>query len=191
MIQGLTEMFDFGKKNEKNLKNDDERLKLLIEYAKKCHNTAENGKPQMRWGKLNYFENHPMEVYKMIKNAGYSFDYQAAGICHDLLEDTKADPEMIKKLTNDKVLEAVKLLTKKDGQSNEEYLAKIDKNDIAKVVKACDRLNNMKSLLKDAPKEMALKYLAKKHIEDTEHFYKNYKMKIDILGELAKIKKSL
>lgn len=34
MIQGLTEMFDFGKKNEKNSKNDDERLKPLIEYAK-------------------------------------------------------------------------------------------------------------------------------------------------------------
>lgn len=186
MIQELNEQFEFFNENKK-----EKDIKLVIEYAKKCHNTAENGKPQMRWGKLNYFDNHPYEIYKMIKNAGYGFDYQCAGLCHDLLEDTKADPKIIKELTNERVLEAVKLLTKKEDQSNEEYLAKIDKNDIARVVKACDRLNNMRSLLKDAPREMALKYLAKKHIEDTEHFYKNYKMKIDILGELRKIKKSL
>lgn len=177
---------------EKYDENYDDRIEKLKEYAKEMHNTAENGKPQMRWGKLNYYENHPLKIYEQIRDAGYPFEYQAAGLCHDLLEDTKADPKKIEELAGKKVLQAVKLLTKRDDQSNEEYLEKINKNDIAKVVKACDRLNNMKSLLTDAPKDMALKYLAKKHIEDTQHFYKDYKFKnLDIVGELEKIKKGL
>lgn len=173
-------------------KNYDPRIEPLKEYAKEMHNTADNGKPQMRWGKLNYFENHPLKIYEQIRDAGYPFEYQAAGLCHDLLEDTKADPKKIEELAGPKVLEAVKLLTKKDDQSEKDYLDNIAKNDIAKVVKACDRLNNMKSLLTDAPKDMALAYLAKKHIKETKDFYKNYKFKgIDIIGELDKIEKGL
>lgn len=173
-------------------KNYDPRIEPLKEYAKEMHNTADNGKPQMRWGKLNYFENHPLKIYEQIRDAGYPFEYQAAGLCHDLLEDTKADPKKIEELAGPKVLEAVKLLTKKDDQSEKDYLDNIAKNDIAKVVKACDRLNNMKSLLTDAPKDMALAYLAKKHIKETKDFYKDYKFKgIDIIGELDKIEKSL
>lgn len=173
-------------------KNYDPKIEPLKEYAKEMHNTADNGKPQMRWGKLNYFENHPLKIYEQIRDAGYPFEYQAAGLCHDLLEDTKADPKKIEELAGPKVLEAVKLLTKKDDQSEKDYLDNIAKNDIAKVVKACDRLNNMKSLLTDAPKDMALAYLAKKHIKETKDFYKDYKFKgIDIIGELDKIEKGL
>lgn len=195
MIDSLGSIIE-SKKNSKLIedydKNYDPRIEKLKEYAKYCHNTAENGKPQMRWGKLNYYENHPLKIYEQIRDAGYPFEYQAAGLCHDLLEDTKADPNKIKELAGEKVLEAVKLLTKDDKQTNEEYMDNIAKNDIAKVVKACDRLNNMKSLLTDAPKQMALNYLAKKHIKETKDFYKDYKFKgIDIIGELNKIEKGL
>lgn len=195
MIDSLGSIIE-SKKNSKLIedydKNYDPRIEALKEYAKYCHNTAENGKPQMRWGKLNYYENHPLKIYEQIRDAGYPFEYQAAGLCHDLLEDTKADPNKIKELAGEKVLEAVKLLTKDDKQTNEEYMNNIAKNDIAKLVKACDRLNNMKSLLTDAPKQMALNYLAKKHIKETKDFYKDYKFKgIDIIGELNKIEKGL
>lgn len=177
---------------EKNNENDDERIEAIIEYAKEMHNTARDGKPQLKWGKLNYFNNHPFEMYEQIKDAGYPFEYQATALCHDLLEDTKATPEKIEELAGKKVLNAVKILTKKEGESKEEYLKNIDKNDICKLVKAYDRLNNMKSLLTDAPKEMALEYLAKKYIEDTQYFYKDYKFKkLDVMDELEKIKKGL
>ena len=195
MINSLNPLLKFNNNNlilEDYDKNYDERIEEVKAYAKEMHDTADDGKPQLRWGKINYFENHPLKIYEQIRDAGYPFEYQAAALCHDLLEDTKAKPEKIEELAGKKVLEAVKLLTKKEDESNEDYLENINKNDIAKVVKACDRLNNMKSLLKDAPKDMALNYLAKKHIEDTQHFYKDYKFKnLDIVDELEKIKKGL
>lgn len=99
-------------------------------------------KGQFRKGGLPYIT-HPIAVAQKLQEKGYDEDYIISGLFHDLLEDTDATEEEIRNLGGDKVLEAVKLLTKTPGYIMEEYVANIEKNPIAKKVKAMDRLHNL------------------------------------------------
>lgn len=65
------------------------------------------------------------------------------GLFHDLLEDTDATYEEIEKLSNAKIAEAVKLLTKESGYIMKNYIERIKNNDIAKMVKLADRIHNL------------------------------------------------
>lgn len=87
---------------------------------------------------------HPYNVSKLLEEKGYGLDYQVAGLFHDLLEDTDATKEEILLLSTPEVLEAVELVTKIDGYTNEVYLPNIFKNEIAREVKMADRLNNLR-----------------------------------------------
>ena len=72
-------------------------------------------------------------------------DYQLTALFHDLLEDTDATEEEIFDLGGARVLEAVRLLTKQEGYVMAEYVAGIRTNPIAFVVKAADRLHNLRT----------------------------------------------
>ena len=115
---------------------DTERLEAALEFAAKKH------EGQFRKGGEKYIV-HPVAVSKWLKNNGYDTDTQICGLFHDLLEDTDATEEEILELSNEKVLEAVKLLTKKKGYVMSEYVAGIKQNDMARAVKTADRLNNL------------------------------------------------
>lgn len=108
---------------------------------------------------------HPFEVQRILQKKGYSEEYQAAGLCHDLLEDTDATEKEILELTSKEVLEAVKLVTKEQGYQMIEYIGRISKNSIAKAVKLADRLHN----LQEAP--LASKEFQIKYRKETEEWY--------------------
>ena len=86
---------------------------------------------------------HPLAVQNMLKEKGFGEEYQVTGLFHDLLEDTECTEEEILKLSNENVLEAVKLLTKTKGYIMSEYIENISKNEIAKMVKLADRIHNL------------------------------------------------
>lgn len=86
---------------------------------------------------------HPFTVSEMLKNNGYGLDYQIAGLFHDLLEDTNASCEELLELSNHDVLNAVKLVTKEENYKMSEYIDRIEKNNIAKMVKLADRVHNL------------------------------------------------
>ena len=86
---------------------------------------------------------HPLAVQNMLKEKGFGEEYQVTGLFHDLLEDTDCTEEEILKLSNENVLEAVKLLTKPKGYIMSEYIENISKNEIAKMVKLADRIHNL------------------------------------------------
>lgn len=111
-------------------------LSQVKEYVKEKHagQTRKQGTP---------YYLHPFAVQELLAQKGYSEDCQAAGLCHDLLEDTDATEKEILALTNPQVLEAVKLVTKEKGYRMEEYIARIAKNPMAKAVKLADRLHNL------------------------------------------------
>ena len=118
----------------------EERVRLALEFAREKH------KGQKRIGGDDYIT-HPIAVCEMVKAQGYGEDYQIAALFHDLMEDTDATEEEIVHYGNERILSAVKLLTKHKGYVMEEYIGAIKKDEIAFVVKAADRLHNLQCAL--------------------------------------------
>ena len=112
---------------------------------------------QYRVGGLPYVT-HPMSVSELVRSAGYGIEYRITGLFHDLLEDTDATEDEIRNLGGEKVLEAVKLLTKKKGYIMSEYVAGIRSNPIAFVVKGADRLHNLRSAF-DTDEDFRRRYI--------------------------------
>lgn len=125
---------------------------------------AEKHKGQKRKDGSEYI-NHPVKVATYLKDKGYGEDYILAALFHDLLEDTDATEDEIVAYSNPEVLEAVKLLTKRTEKSEECYIKDILSNEIARVVKAADRFDN----LNDAFNGKAA--FIKRYLDDTEKYY--------------------
>lgn len=117
---------------------DEERYSKALKFAAEKHNG------QLRKGGEPYIT-HPIAVAKMLREKGFGIDYLITGLFHDLLEDTDATEAEIEALGGEKVLEAVKLLTKRKGYVMSEYVSAIKKNPIAFAVKGADRLHNLQS----------------------------------------------
>ncbi|MBR6801977.1 MAG: bifunctional (p)ppGpp synthetase/guanosine-3',5'-bis(diphosphate) 3'-pyrophosphohydrolase [Eubacteriaceae bacterium] len=114
------------------------KLKTALEFASEKH------EGQYRKGGEDYII-HPMAVCEMLEKDGYGEDYLITALFHDLLEDTDATEDEIRSIAGEEVLRAVKLLTKTKGYVQEEYISNIRSNPIARVVKAADRLHNLRS----------------------------------------------
>ena len=115
-------------------------LKRALDFATKKH------KGQFRVGGLPYIT-HPVAVAEIVAEWGYGLPYQIAALFHDLLEDTNATEADIQALGGKLVVEAVRCLTKQPGYIMADYVAAIRENEIARVVKAADRLHNLRCAL--------------------------------------------
>ena len=123
---------------------DKKRMDEKERYQKAEAFATEKHKGQFRIGGEPYIM-HPLAVAEIVRNQGYGMDYQITALFHDLLEDTDATEEEIFDLGGAQVLEAVRLLTKQEGYVMAEYVAGIRTNPIAFVVKAADRLHNLRT----------------------------------------------
>ena len=117
---------------------DYERIEAAYKYAEEKH------KNQYRKGGEPYIT-HPEAVAIILKEKGYGTDYIITALFHDLLEDTDASEKIIEEIGGKDVLEAVKILTKKDGYVMSDYVSAIKDNPIAFAVKGADRLHNLRS----------------------------------------------
>ena len=133
-------------------------LKEAAEYAKQKH-----GK-QKRMQGTPYYE-HPYMVAKILKDKGFSEEYQIAGLFHDLIEDTETSYEDILELTNRDIARAVLLVSKEEGYIMSEYMNRIKLDDMARMIKLADRLHN----LGDA--KVANSKFQRKYIKETEEWY--------------------
>lgn len=124
---------------------------------------------------------HPIAVAEIIREKGYGIDYQITALFHDLLEDTDATKEQILRFGNDRILEAVELLTKRPGYVMEDYISGIRGNEIAFVVKGVDRYHN---LLSATCTDDTFK---RKYIKETEEWFLDFMPEIkDALDQLKK-----
>ena len=117
-----------------------EKVEKALSFATEKH------KGQKRIGGSDYIT-HPIAVCEKVKDLGYGEDYQITALFHDLLEDTNATEKEILSYGNDKILSAVKLLTKQKGYDMQEYIESIKNNEISFVVKGADRLHNLECAL--------------------------------------------
>ncbi len=111
-------------------------LEKAVEFMKEKH-----GDQKRKQGTPYY--THPLAVAKLLKDKGFSEEYQITGLFHDLREDTNATYEEIINLSNENVAASVELLTKKPGYIMKEYIEQIKANDIARMVKLADRIHNL------------------------------------------------
>lgn len=106
---------------------------------------------QKRRGGENYWK-HPNRVAQRVKSP----EEKQVAYLHDVIEDTETTLEDLKKYGfNNKILEAIDILTKRNGQEYSEYLKKVKQNKLARSVKIADMLDN----ISDKPTEkQVLKY---------------------------------
>lgn len=140
-------------------------------YEKALAFAAQKHDGQFRIGGLPYIT-HPVEVSKYVRDWGYGEDYQIAALFHDLLEDTDTTDEEIVTYSNDSVLTAVKLLTKVKPYNMNDYINNIKNNDIARIVKAADRLHNLRCAVTTSEE------FKRKYILETVDYYLGFHSEI-------------
>lgn len=102
-------------------------------------------KNQFRRDGVTPYFSHVEAVAKTLEDEGASDEVVAAGVLHDYLEDR---PDYSCFTLRDlgipnKVIAAVIVLTKVDGEPYEDYLAQVKGNEIARQVKIADMKHNL------------------------------------------------
>lgn len=152
--------------------------KAALEFA-----TMKHGE-QQRIGGEKYIE-HPKAVANLLKSKGFNTEIQIVGLFHDLLEDTNATEKDIIKLSNQRVVNIVKLITKEKGYIIDEYIKRIRGNNKALNVKIADRVHNLQCGIV-ADEKFRRKYIA----ETYDYYYSiiNYsKFKEEFIEALKKL----
>jgi GTP diphosphokinase / guanosine-3',5'-bis(diphosphate) 3'-diphosphatase len=113
---------------------------------------------------------HPVRVaVSLVDELGlYSPKLTCSALLHDVIEDSDVTREDIARLFDEEIAEIVWLLTKLEDVSLREYLAKIEAaaETGAPVVKLCDRLDNLRSVVHSPKLEKKRRY-----IRTTEELY--------------------
>ena len=107
-------------------------INIALSIAKKAH------AGQVDKAGVDYIQ-HPLYVASQVKTE----QEKAVALLHDVLEDsdiTAAD--LLAYGLSNEVVTAVQTLTKKKGQSYQEYLEKVKSNNLARVVKLADLKHN-------------------------------------------------
>lgn len=109
---------------------------------------------------------------ELLKEQGYEIEYLLTGLFHDLLEDTDATEQEIAEIGGERVLAAVKLLTKTKDYNMAEYIRRIRGDEIAFAVKAAHCLHNLRSAI------CASEVFKRRYIAETKEWYMDFSEEI-------------
>ena len=84
-------------------------------------------------------------------------------LLHDVVEDTSVTLDELKKIFPKEIIEAVALMTHRDGEPYLEYVARIATNPLAKKVKLADLRHNTDETRLEEADESTLTYYRKKY----------------------------
>lgn len=111
-----------------------------------------------KYGKEDYFGGHLFHVLRRVQvNYAGNEVMEVVAVLHDILEDTKCPESEVAKFGSE-VLEAVKLLTKKPGDSRKVYLRSLAQNPVAWEVKWCDAAANLQASVEDRDEKRIARY---------------------------------
>jgi (p)ppGpp synthase/HD superfamily hydrolase len=113
--------------------------------------------------------NHLIDVHdKIFKVYPWEFELRAVSLLHDLLEDCPEWTEdKLREEFNDNIVDSVVALTKVRGEKYDDYISRLMKNTMAKIVKLADLESNM-----DITR---LNDLTEKDFERLKKYQKTYK----------------
>jgi (p)ppGpp synthase/HD superfamily hydrolase len=123
-------------------------LKIALRIAKKAH------KGQFRRDGKTPYITHPVEVAKKFEyltygkySQYYSELLQAIALLHDVLENSKMTAgELYLKLYNERIVNTVICLTKKDDENYKDYILRVSRVEFARLVKIADIKHNLSTL---------------------------------------------
>ncbi len=130
-----------------------------LKYATEKHKDT----PRRKGGEE--YITHPVAVSEILRDKGFGTDVQIMALFHDLLEDTDATESEILELSNQEVLDGVKLITKEEDYDMDDYINRIQSNQKACAVKLADRIHNLLSSV-NAPEEWRHEY----YLETLDYF---------------------
>lgn len=126
-----------------------EYLTRAYAFATRCH------QGQTRKGKDLPYIVHPLSVAKKLEGFGYPESVIAAGLLHDVLEDTGCEIEDVEKIAGKKAAKIVSEVTDRDKTASwkkrkSNYLARLGKaSKDALAVAAADKIDNIESILEN------------------------------------------
>lgn len=112
---------------------ENKELNKAYEIASMAH------KNQKDKGGIEYI-NHPVAVSTLVG----SLEEKIVALLHDVVEDTHVTLEELKSFGfNDNVIAAIDAISKKAGESTDDYMNRVKNNKLACSVKKADLLHNM------------------------------------------------
>ena len=143
-------------------------------FTKAFNLAQEAHKNQTRWGGESYFDSHilpvALEAYK-----NYGITAATVGLLHDVVEDTNVTFEDLELDYPWYIVNAVRYITKKQGENYDTYIQRVKNNHLATFVKIIDIKNNMESLPKNQHHQrfdkysLALLYLEQDNNQEDEN----------------------
>jgi len=86
---------------------------------------------------------HPIRMMIQAKTG----EEKTVAVLHDVIEKTSIDiTYLIEAGFSDKIMQAIDSLTRRDSESYDEYIDRVEKNDLAKKIKIIDLDDNLSSL---------------------------------------------
>ena len=119
-------------------KDDLELIDYAIYFATKAH-TGQKRKSEPEVDMIF----HPFTVGMILQRAGANTNCAIAGILHDVVEDSNITLDDLSKYFDSTIIEALRVLTKKNDDNYEEYIKRVKTNEIATIVKLKDLEHNM------------------------------------------------
>ena len=111
-----------------------------------------------KYGKQDYTA-HLSDVQDSVSRALPNDErLETIAILHDILEDTKCPPSVLTALFEDKITDAVWVLTKAPGEATSDYLDRVKTNPLALIVKRHDALCNLTESMKRGDFKRVAKY---------------------------------
>lgn len=143
-IDMMIESLQQSKINEEIKKTD---YNELIRRAKRIARHAHHGQ---LYGVRNYYMYHVEGVVELIKNVTSDPVIIIVGLLHDVVEDSDCYTiNYIKNIFGTEIAEAVNAITKRDGETRDEYLTRCRANSIASFVKLHDATFNLNESKKE------------------------------------------
>lgn len=112
-----------------------------------------------RDGHTPYFS-HPNAVAKLLEKAGYGPLFQTVAFLHDILENTNLSDYLLEQEFNKRVADIVFILTRQEDENYFDYIKRVKKNRVARIVKIYDLIHNLSDLEEGSMKD---KYRFAKH----------------------------
>jgi (p)ppGpp synthase/HD superfamily hydrolase len=123
-------------------------------YVNLAKITAKRWHSAQTYGNDSFFNAHLSAVADIVVGLGGSTWDETIAYLHDILEDTFCDPNDLLEIFPTSIVDTVKVLTRADWESYEDYMARILRNPKAAFIKYADSSANLAACRREAEIEI-------------------------------------